>query len=46
MNKHLGEEIWEEKEFFCKYCGKKLEDDMKYCSEICRQNDSVWNWTD
>lgn len=38
------DEFWREDEFFCKYCGKKLKQDIKYCGDVCRQKDSVWNW--
>lgn len=40
------EEFWEEKESVCKYCGEKLQNNLKYCSELCRKSDSVWNWDD
>lgn len=46
MKMPSDEEFWQEKEFFCKYCGLKLQVDSSYCSELCMEKDSVWNWTD
>ena len=40
------ENLWEETDFYCKYCGIKLKQEVGYCSEDCKKNDSVWNWTD
>ncbi|MBA4452988.1 MAG: hypothetical protein H2B00_05380 [Nitrosopumilaceae archaeon] len=40
------EEFWHEKNVYCKYCGSKLTQNQKYCSEECQQKDSVWDWTD
>ncbi|MDH3617227.1 MAG: hypothetical protein OEM89_00720 [Nitrosopumilus sp.] len=38
--------LWKEEKFFCKYCGLKVNENIKYCSEKCKNQDSVWNWSD
>lgn len=40
------DQLWKETTIYCKYCGIKMSQDTKYCTEECRKKDSVWNWSD
>lgn len=27
----------------CNYCGEKLDNKMEYCSDLCKEKDSIWH---